>query len=43
MVGEGMEVNKALYTMSYMSVTAGAAGILLGAIYLMVRMRFELC
>lgn len=32
----GMHVNKALYTFSYMCVTAGAAGILFGGIYLMV-------
>ncbi|PON34515.1 hypothetical protein PanWU01x14_343760 [Parasponia andersonii] len=32
----GMHVNKALYTFSYMCVTAGAAGILFVAIYVMV-------
>ncbi|XP_031402471.1 heparan-alpha-glucosaminide N-acetyltransferase-like isoform X1 [Punica granatum] len=32
----GMPVNKALYTFSYMCVTAGAAGILFTTIYLMV-------
>lgn len=31
-----MHVNKALYTLSYMCVTAGAAGILFAGIYLMV-------
>eukprot|EP00261_Vitis_vinifera_P025073 XP_010657682.1 PREDICTED: heparan-alpha-glucosaminide N-acetyltransferase isoform X2 [Vitis vinifera] len=34
----GMHVNKALYTLSYMCVTAGAAGILFAGIYLMVDM-----
>ncbi|XP_009359837.2 heparan-alpha-glucosaminide N-acetyltransferase [Pyrus x bretschneideri] len=32
----GMHINKALYTFSYMCITAGAAGILFAAIYLMV-------
>ncbi|KAK4790479.1 hypothetical protein SAY86_017783 [Trapa natans] len=32
----GMPVNKPLYTLSYMSVTAGAAGLLFTTIYLMV-------
>lgn len=31
-----MHINKVLYTVSYMSVTAGAAGLLLTGIYLMV-------
>ncbi|XP_072069118.1 uncharacterized protein [Arachis hypogaea] len=32
----GMHINKPLYTLSYMCVTAGAAGILLAGIYYMV-------
>jgi hypothetical protein len=32
----GMHVNKALYTFSYMCVTAGAAGIVFTGIYLLV-------
>ncbi|KAA0037686.1 hypothetical protein IC582_008601 [Cucumis melo] len=32
----GMHINKVLYTVSYMSVTAGAAGLLFTGIYLMV-------
>ncbi|XP_065851754.1 uncharacterized protein [Euphorbia lathyris] len=32
----GMHVNKALYTLSYTSVTAGAAGLLFAAIYILV-------
>lgn len=32
----GMHLNKALYTFSYMCVTAGVAGILFVGIYLMV-------
>lgn len=32
----GMHVNKALYTFSYMCVTAGAAGILFAGIYMLV-------
>lgn len=33
----GMHVNKALYTVSYMCVTTGAAGILFAGIYTLVR------
>ncbi|KAJ4840145.1 hypothetical protein Tsubulata_000220 [Turnera subulata] len=35
----GMHVNKALYSLSYMCVTAGAAGILFSAIYMLVDVR----
>jgi len=36
----GMHINKVLYSLSYMCVTAGAAGILFVGIYLMVRFYF---
>ena len=39
----GMHINKVLYSLSYMCVTAGAAGILFVGIYLMVRFFVSLC
>ena len=37
----GLHMNKALYSLSYACVTAGAAGILFAGIYVLVRYRNE--